>query len=195
MDPDSTRPGRPATAGTGPEAGAGFGEPRRDLESLDVPVPGSEPSGGVGETRSQGGLLGSVKQKTTSQLNAQKVRASSQLDEIAGNVRRSTERLRSQRHDVVAAALERGVDQLERFSAQLRDRDVDELLSDLERFGRRRPALFIGSSFVAGLLLARFAKASGDDSSRSDRDRPGGGRMSGSFNRPGPGDAVGRESQ
>ena len=195
MDPDSTRPGRPAAGGTGPAAGAGFGAPRRDLGSPDAAIPGTEPSGGAGETRSQGGLLGSVKQKTTSQLNAQKVRATDQLDEIASNVRRSTERLRSQRHDVVASALERGVDQLERLSAQLRDHDVDELLSDLERFGRRRPALFIGSSFVAGLMLARFAKASSDDSSRGGRHRPGGSRMSGSFNRPGPADAVGRESQ
>jgi hypothetical protein len=147
---------------------------------------------GAGSTK--GGMLGSVREKTTSQLNAQKERATDQLDQIAGNVRRSTQRLRAERHDVVASALDRAVDQLERFSAQLRNRDMDELLEDLERFGRRRPALFLGSSFAAGLMLARFAKAS--DAAAAPR--PGGSdgrrRVSPSFNRPGGGGAAGRES-
>lgn len=167
----------------------------------DTMQPGRPPAGGpvptgfgTGEQESQKGLLGSVKEKTTSQLNTQKARATEQLDQIASNVRRSTERLRAERHDVVATALERAVDQLERFSAQLRDRDMDELLADLERFGRRRPALFLGTSFAAGLMLARFAKASNDAAPpRGGRGSGGGGRLSGTFNRPGPADAVGRE--
>lgn len=179
---DRFQSGRPAPGSPVPDQGVS--DPRT--------VGPSEPAAGPGE-RPEKGMLGSVRQKTTSQLNAQKARATEQLDQIAGNVRRSTQRLRAERHDVVASALERGVDQLERFSAQLRNRDMDELLADLERFGRRHPALFLGSSFAAGLMLARFAKASGDGSP-SGAGRHSGGRASTSFNRPGPADAIGQES-
>ncbi|HXE81169.1 MAG TPA: hypothetical protein VNK41_10490 [Vicinamibacterales bacterium] len=128
--------------------------------------------------------MDTVKHKTASQLNAGKSRATAQLDEIAHNIRRSTERLRAERHEAVAALLERAGDRLERLSAQLRDHDVEELLRAIEAFGRRRPALFLGTSFAAGLMLARFAKASSEaaDSSR-------GGRVLPSFNRPGSGEA------
>jgi hypothetical protein len=171
----------------------GFGQ-APDVTGSTPGIQGGEPGERAGQDGTRRGFLGSVREKTTSQLNARKARATDQLDEIAGNVRRSTRRLREEHHDVVAAALERAVDQIERFSADLRSRDMDELLADLERFGRQRPALFLGSSFAAGLLLARFAKASDEESFRS-RQRPGGGRSSAPFNRPGPADAVGRENQ
>jgi len=122
------------------------------------------------------GLVGSAKEKATSQLNAQKARATHQLDNIAQSVRRSTRKLRDENHEAVAAVLERGVNELERFTSTLRERDIDDFLADLEQFGRRQPVLFLGTSLVAGVLLARFAKASDGGSA---------GRLPGRSSRPG----------
>ena len=137
---------------------------------------------GRGAQRTSGRFVGSVKEKATSQLNAQKSRATDQLDDFAASVRQSTQRLRAEHHGAVAAMLERGADELERFAATMRGRDVNEFIADIERFGRRQPALFLGTSLAAGLLLARFAKA-------SDR-APG---NSNPFSRPGEG-FTGQES-
>jgi hypothetical protein len=195
MEDNFAQSGRPVGSGTGdaPAGGAATGGPA----GVDSPWVQTSRSPGDGHPAGRArSLLHSAKEQAASQLNAQKNRATDQLDQIAGQVRRSTQRLREERHDIVAVALERAVDGLERVSAQLRARDVDDLLADLERFGRQRPALFIGSSFAAGIVLARFAKASNtsSSSSRHARREPGG-RTSTSFNRPGPADAIGRESQ
>jgi len=121
-------------------------------------------------------LAGSVKEKATSQLNVQKARATDQLDNIARSVRQSTRKLRDENHDAVAAVLERGVNEMERWTTTLRERDVNEFLADIEQFGRRQPALFLGTSLLAGVLLARFAKASDGESA---------GRFAGRSSRPG----------
>jgi hypothetical protein len=42
----------------------------------------------------------------------------------------------------------------------VREKDVNEMLRDVQQFARRQPALFIGGSFAAGLLAARFLRSS-----------------------------------
>jgi ElaB/YqjD/DUF883 family membrane-anchored ribosome-binding protein len=106
------------------------------------------------------GILHQVRNKATSQLNQQKERATEGLGNVAQAVRSSTERLREQQYDTVAQFVERAADQIERFSTHLRDRDINELVGEAQRFARQQPAVFIGSSFAAGLLAARFIKAS-----------------------------------
>jgi hypothetical protein len=163
MNPDNPQAGRrpnghsenAAAAHTDSPAssmGPGLSSPLGPVEYADQAVEG----GYEGTSRS---FLGSVKSKAASQLNAQKLRATDQLDNFTASLRESTQQLRDEHHDAVAALLERGVAELERFTTTLRERDVNEFIADLERFGRRQPVLFLGSSFAAGLLLARFAKA------------------------------------
>ena len=109
---------------------------------------------------SSSGIVSGVKSKATEQLSAQKGRATDGLDAIASAVRQSTTHLRSEQHDTVAQYAEKAAEQLERLSASLRNRDVDELLRDVQGLARRQPALVIGGSFVAGMLAARFLKSS-----------------------------------
>jgi hypothetical protein len=75
-------------------------------------------------------------------------------------VRHSSERLRENQQETVAEYVEKAAAQLERFSENLREKDVSELLQDAQRLARRQPALFIGGSFAVGLLAARFLKSS-----------------------------------
>ena len=123
----------------------------------------SSPAGEVGVTDSgqhASGILHQVRQKAASQLNEQKSRATESLGSVADAVRQSTRQLRDQQFDTVAQVVERAADQIERLSNHLRQRDLNELVADAQRFARQQPAMFIGSSFAAGLIAARFIKAS-----------------------------------
>ena len=88
---------------------------------------------------------------------------------MAQAVRQSTQHLREQQYDTVAQFVERAADQIERFSNHLRERDLNDLVSEAQRFARQQPAVFIGSSFAAGMLAARFIKASRPTRSFDDR--------------------------
>ena len=46
---------------------------------------------------------------------------------------------------------------------QIRNRDVGELVNEVQRFARRQPALFVGSAFAIGVIGARFLKSSSDN--------------------------------
>lgn len=50
--------------------------------------------------------------------------------------------------------------QVERLSRYLRENDLRRFVRDTETFARRRPEVFLGGSLIAGLVLARFFKAS-----------------------------------
>lgn len=51
-------------------------------------------------------------------------------------------------------------EQVDRFSNYLRQGDLSGFVRDAEGLARRNPDVFLGTTFVAGLLLARFLKAS-----------------------------------
>ncbi len=57
--------------------------------------------------------------------------------------------------------------QIEQFAGYLDNKELGEMLGDVEDFARRNPAVFIGGAFAAGLLLARFLKSSGKGGSNS----------------------------
>jgi hypothetical protein len=143
-----------------------------------------------GSTEQQtSGILNQVREKAASQLNEQKARATDSLGNVAQAVRQSTQHLREQQYDTVAQFVERAADQIERFSNHLRQRDLNELVTEAQRFARQQPAVFIGSSFAAGMLAARFIKASRPTRSFDDQGYPGyrvtGGGTDTAFNRGG----------
>jgi hypothetical protein len=120
-------------------------------------------------------VVSTVRERATAQLDAQKGRATEGLDAIAHAVRQTTQQLRNEQQGTLADYIEKVADQLERVSGGIRDKNVNELMRDAQQLARRQPALFIGGSFAAGLLLARFLKSSRrndtwDDSSWDDRD-------------------------
>jgi hypothetical protein len=105
-------------------------------------------------------LIDNVKERANAQIDTQKSRATDTLGVIANAVRGTTEQLRNEQHDVIAQYIENAANQLDRVSATLRGKDANALLADARQLARRQPALFIGSSFVVGLLAARFLKSS-----------------------------------
>jgi len=111
-------------------------------------------------TQSDGGLVDRVRQGATAQLSTQKDRATDGLGSLAQAVRQSTQPFRENNQDAIAQYIERAADQLEQFSTRLRQRDVNELVEDVQQFARRQPAVFIGAAFAVGMVAARFLKSS-----------------------------------
>ena len=114
------------------------------------------------------GIMGRVRDSASAQLTQQKDRATEGIGSVAQAVRQSTFQLREQQHDTIAQYIEQAADQLEKFSTRLKEKNVNELVNDAQRFARQRPALFIGSAFALGLMGARFLKSSSDQSDASD---------------------------
>jgi hypothetical protein len=110
-------------------------------------------------------LLGGIQQKVTSRVDEQKNRAADGLGGIADVFRNASNELRSE-NETLAQYVDMASDQLRRFAENIRQRGVADMMDDVNRFARRNPALFIGASFLVGVGLARFMKASaerGDD--------------------------------
>jgi hypothetical protein len=186
MNPDTPQSGKRAGGKSGARAGGATegsssidptpsvgspstAEPGATAFDTSQPIGTGEPFGsasgttgtmGGGDRRQAGRLIDQVKDKATSQLNSQKQRATAGLGSVADAVRQTGRQLRDQRQDAVAEIVENAASQIERFTNHLKDRNLDELVDDAQRLARQQPALFIGGSFAAGLIAARFIKAS-----------------------------------
>jgi hypothetical protein len=117
---------------------------------------------GAGGNGGGAGLMHSIQQQATSALSSQKDRAADSIKTVIDAVRQTGESLRD-KNGTIAGYADSAASQLERFSTQLRDRDVSELMDEVSAFARRQPALFIGGGVALGLVAARFLKSSASD--------------------------------
>jgi hypothetical protein len=108
------------------------------------------------------GMVDRVRQTAAAQLTTQKTRATEALGSVAAALRQSSQPLRDDNQGTLADYAGKAADQLEQFSTRFRERDLSELMDDVNRFARRQPALFVGAAFAAGVLAARFLKSSPD---------------------------------
>jgi len=117
---------------------------------------------GTGGNGGGQGLMHSIQQQASSALSSQKDRAADGIKSVIDAVRQTGESLR-EKNGTIAGYADSAASQLERFSTQLRDRDVSELMDEVSSFARRQPALFIGGGVALGLVAARFLKSSAPD--------------------------------
>jgi ElaB/YqjD/DUF883 family membrane-anchored ribosome-binding protein len=114
------------------------------------------------ETGKTEGIMGRVRNTANTRLSQQKDRATEGLGSVAQAVRQSTQQLRDQKHFTLAQYVEQAADQLDKLSTRLKEKNINELVDDAQRFARQRPALFIGSAFAVGLIGSRFFKSSAE---------------------------------
>jgi hypothetical protein len=107
-----------------------------------------------------------AREQATSQVVRQKDRAAEGLGSLAQALRHTSEELRTQDQLGITGYVESAADRVEHFSNYLRERDIGEMVNEVERFARRQPALFLGGAFVLGLIGARFLKSSGQQGMR-----------------------------
>ena len=109
-------------------------------------------------------VVDQVQQQAGSRLDRGKDEAVNELQKVAGAVRQLGEGLGGQEQGPIAHyAAEYGrkaADGLERLTNYLRQNDTRALVSEIENFGRRQPAILLGGAFLLGLAGARFIKSS-----------------------------------
>jgi hypothetical protein len=94
-------------------------------------------------------------------IGQQKDQAADRLGSLASALRDAGRKLnQDQAAGDVGQYADRAAGQVERLSKYLRQSDLSNLVRDTESFARRRPEVFLGGTIIAGLMLARFLKAS-----------------------------------
>ena len=117
-----------------------------------------------------------VKEQGRTFLNEQKGRVGSEIGTYSAAARRAAERLESESDTNLSSYLSSAADQLDRLATRVQERDLGELIDDVEEMARRRPEVFYGGMFVAGLVAARFLKASKEKRARERYQSAGDGR-------------------
>jgi len=107
-----------------------------------------------------GQVVDQARQQVSSRLADQKDRAAEGLTGVAHALRQTSQQLRQQDQQAVTGYIESAASQVERISNYIKSNDLSGLIDDVEHFARRQPALFLGGTFVLGLLGARFLKSS-----------------------------------
>jgi vacuolar-type H+-ATPase subunit H len=118
----------------------------------------------VEQTQQKAGeVLGQAKDRTKSWAEDQKTTAVQHLTDVAQAVHQTGESLRQQNPDynMYAEITSRAADAVERASGYLRNTSVDQMINEVERFGKQEPVLFLVSAAALGFLAARFLKSSG----------------------------------
>jgi hypothetical protein len=132
--------------------------------------------------KATGEIVTQVQQRAGSQLDQQKDRAASEITSVVNAVRKFGESLAGEEPGPIARyAAEYGdkaADSLERFSNYLREQDAKKLLGDMKKFGKRRPALLLGSAFLLGFAGARLIKTALDDDDLTDQSNAQGAPLS-----------------
>ncbi|MCA9865290.1 MAG: hypothetical protein KC410_02235 [Anaerolineales bacterium] len=57
---------------------------------------------------------------------------------------------------------DRLAEQLEGISSYLNEKGVEDVLTDLQDFARRKPVVFLGGAFMLGIMAGRFVRSSGE---------------------------------
>jgi|GEM_PF-1181935 len=98
-------------------------------------------------------------------IETQKQAAAEQANRLAGVVERTTEELNRGNFASLAGYTEQLASSLKNLADGLRHRSIEQLIDDTRRAARRNPELFFLGSIAAGVVLARFLKASPQSSS------------------------------
>ena len=132
------------------------------------------PGGAVAEVKEKGEELVSSTQEQLStkarelgedlsfqvreQLDQRSTQAGEQVQAVGHALQSGIEQLRSEGKDVPAKVMTQVADRAEDFGTYLQSAQADRMLTDLERFSRRRPWVTAGIGVVAGFVASRFVK-------------------------------------
>lgn len=94
-------------------------------------------------------------------VGQQKNQAAERLMGLAGALREAGHKLQEkEENQAFGRYADQAAQQVDRLSTYLKDNDLRGFVRDTETMARRRPELFLGGTFLVGLMLARFLKAS-----------------------------------
>lgn len=110
--------------------------------------------------------LGQVKENATTAIDDRKANLAQGLTSVADTLRQVGDSVKSPEGETPNKVAELTTQyteslsqQVEKISGYLERQDLSGLVSDLESFARRNPAIFLGGAFALGILAARFLKS------------------------------------
>lgn len=121
-----------------------------------------------------GKVVDQVRETAQSQLSTQKDRAAETVGTVAQVIRSAGESLKGQNQSGMAQYADQAAERVEQFSNYLQDKDVRDLVVEVQHFARRQPTLFLAGAFLLGALGARFLKSSGDQAQQGQQTYSGG---------------------
>ena len=155
----TTNYGQDDTRNTMPQADQGsVPPPTLKDQAADL---GRKATQGVKQVASQ------AQSEAQSKLERGKADAAMTLSSVANSLLNSGVQLRVDQQAMAGEYVERAARQIERAADYMKTADLRDVVDQVEDFARRRPAVFIGSAFAAGLLAARFLKSSRNTPRRS----------------------------
>lgn len=107
-----------------------------------------------------------AKQKAMSQAATQKDQAAASLNTVSDAVNQAAQQLRQNNQTPIAQVAESAASGMSQLAEHLRNRNVNDLIGEVEDFASNQPALFLGGAFLLGVLGARFLKSSRDGMSQ-----------------------------
>ena len=130
--------------------------------TFTTPTSGAESATGPSLPPQASAAADKAKEFATSQLSTQKTKAAGMVSSMAESLRQAGEGLQQSSSPLpVHEYVNRAADQLADLGTFLNEREVTELVGEVENFARRQPALFLGAAFAAGVLASRFLRSSG----------------------------------
>lgn len=80
---------------------------------------------------------------------------------------------------MVRGYVDQVADRVDSLSKYVQNREVSQIVADVEKMARREPALFIGGAFVLGLFTARFLKSTSQSATSGQTAQSGQGSQNG----------------
>ncbi|HEX6781866.1 MAG TPA: hypothetical protein VF125_07535 [Solirubrobacterales bacterium] len=103
---------------------------------------------------------GQAQEGVRAQIDDRSTQAGERVAGTAGDLRSVGEELRKQGKESPAKLVDRAAEETEKVGSYLKEKGPDEMLEDVEEFGRRRPWAVLAGGVAVGVLAARFLKAS-----------------------------------
>jgi hypothetical protein len=103
---------------------------------------------------------GKAQENVRQQVDQRATEAGEKVTSTAQDLRSVGEELRKQGKDAPAKLADRAAEQTEKVGSYLKEKGPDEILHDVEDFGRQRPWAVLAGGLALGVVAARFLKAS-----------------------------------
>jgi len=116
-------------------------------------------------------LASQASQEVESRIESQKDRAVEGLGSVADALRSTGQNLHGKDREAISKYMGKAAQRVDRVSGFLREHTIGEAIGEFEKLARREPALFLGGSFVLGLMGGRFLKSSAPRQRGERRDR------------------------
>lgn len=102
-----------------------------------------------------------VKTQGKNQLEGYRETAADEIEKVAQSAKAAADELQGQDRLGLSSYVSGMAQSMGQFADDLRGKNVDEILQDVNRLARNNPTLFITGSIALGFGLTRFARASG----------------------------------